>query len=82
MDIFLPKKHQLRIPKKQVLPGFGDLLVDCGHCGCREFRIHVRPVRDRVLVQEIVCDNCLHVWKVDDKGFVDTGAKLSITKEG
>lgn len=76
MDIFTTNQHKLKFPDKQVLPCFGDLMLDCGHCGSRHFRIHVRPTKGRAHLQEIVCNQCLHVWKMDNQGFLDGDGEI------
>lgn len=68
MDIFVPSRPRLHF-QNTVRPNPGDLVMDCGECGAREFRAFVRPrAHGAGRIVELVCANpaCQRIYKLDD----------------
>ena len=68
----------LPFPRKIVLPSSGDLELDCGKCGGRVFSAHVRAANGRGRLIELVCKNCLKVFKLDDKSMFEGDGHVTI----
>lgn len=64
--------------KKLVLPSTGDLVLDCGNCGCRTFTAHIRVTANQGRLVELVCKRCLKVFKLDDRAMLEGDGKVTI----
>lgn len=82
MDVIVPKRTPLRVPRRQVLPSFGDLVLRCGKCGSRQFRLHVQPEAGTARLVEVVCEHCARVRKIDPQGRIDSHGKSEVCKNG
>ena len=63
--IIIPRNIPLKTPRKMIYPKVGDLVMDCGNCGGREFGVYVHPVDGTAQVKEVVCTTCGRCYKLD-----------------
>ena len=73
---------KLRMRRRMVRPGAGEIWMRCGNCGGRSFKPLVTPVADTGRVTGLVCDDsrgggCLRVYKLDLAGCLEGGGNLN-----
>lgn len=80
--VFVPQGVKPVVPNL-ILPARDFKELNCV-CGCRSFVVHMRPMEDigTSQVAEIVCanDRCRKVLKLDDRGRVERGGKMTVKK--
>ena len=85
--IIIPKHIPLKTPRKMIYPKVGDLVMECGNCGHREFGVYVTPgdggkaqngdgrkvPKGTAQVKEIVCTTCGRFYKLDPRAMLGGG---------
>lgn len=63
----IPVAHKGRAIDRVVVPGKGNVALDCGKCRGRRFQVHVRPIVGTAdaPIAELVCGNCGATYAVE-----------------
>lgn len=79
--IIIPKNIPLKTPRSMLYPKVGDLVMECGNCGHREFGVYVTPGQGSAQVKEIVCTTCGRFYKLDPRAML-AGGDIKTLKRG